>query len=74
MNAKTHRTDHIGFWASKHVVYDSDGSVTFDESSRYSLATSGELIEWMFDGSDAVRNAAVMELDERGLGEWASRH
>lgn len=74
MNTRTLRGDHFGWFAEKRTIRNADGSVTFHDDPRYKLATNYTLLDWMEDGSDAVVNAAIMELDDRDLGKWASRY
>jgi len=74
MNTKTYHSDNFGWFAVQKTIRNPDGTVTFHDHDRYRLASSGELREWMWDGSDEVVNAAILELDARDLGEWASRY
>ena len=74
MNTRTLRGDHFGWFAEKRTIRNADGTVTFHDDPKYQLASNWELIDWISEGSDEVVNAAILELDDRDLGKWASRY
>jgi hypothetical protein len=53
------------------LVTDSAGYVTIHDSKRYAAATTEQLRDWAENGrTQAIRNAAQCELNERAIRNW----
>jgi hypothetical protein len=53
------------------LVADNQGYVTIHDSTRYGKAQLEQLTAWAENGrTQAIRNAAQCELNERKLHEW----
>jgi hypothetical protein len=73
MQTKSFHITNLGSF-SGGLVADTEGYVTIHDSERYGKADMAQLQEWAENGkTQAVRNAAQTEINERALAKWRDR-
>ena len=70
MKTRTTHVSNFGSFRPVGIVTDWNGYAEYHDSPRYAKAADDELRACMESPRSLIRNAAAIELAERGLNEW----
>lgn len=70
MKTSITHVSNFGSFRPFGIVTGWNGYVEYHDSSRYAKASDGRLLKWLESPCSLIRNAAAIELAERGLEKW----